>query len=178
MRIKGLLVEEGLIKQSSTISDAEGWAIIDALTEYSSDRLVDYKARSAAEKRYVEDWGAAHGQDWRTLQVHLKAVHDWFYEKAIALNEAMYNWQTTSGQIITPSDDGMADLSRNATLLGKTFYMKALRDPGVLPRKSPYTFKYIFKGEKPILTKGGYGYLFMDWLMGGRFSKALKNWKN
>lgn len=144
------------------LPNADGWAVADRFKGLNL---------SAAKKEAVqvrEDWGKTNGKDWKGFLQYLGNFAAWRGEKAMDLAEAMYDWQDaqTPRVQISTSDDEMGDMSKAMVLQGKADYERALKDPGLMPRRNPHTFKVDFPGAFPGFSKlrwEGLGYLLSPW---------------
>jgi hypothetical protein len=113
------------------MSDADGWAFADRFQD-----AVSYSAQKKVLKEVLAEFKAANGGFWPRWVEYANAFRDWQFSKAERLNQAMYAWQSQQDPPtqIMPSDDKMADWSKQIVLLGKNAYGTALSDPGKLPR--------------------------------------------
>ena len=202
--LRRILAREGLSRtaidavsrDAPRMSDSEGWTIA---AKFSG------AATSSAQKKVVkaimEEWALKNGKDWLGWIGFADSFSNWQLDTQMVLQKRMYAWQdeaTAQGRgeypdgdlwqsaadggrvVITPSDDGMTDMAKGAVLAGKSAFQKALGDPGLMPRRSPRSFKMIHKSPWPVVNAVADGKALYNPLNGWAFnrSKPARGWSN
>jgi hypothetical protein len=103
----------------------------------------------------MEDWKAVNGSDWEGWCNYIGELYTWIDDLSRVLLRRVFRWQNDQSHIvvITPSTDHIIDITRSVMFEGKQVYDLVLKDPGVLPRVDPRTFKVDFPGNLPSFLK-------------------------